>query len=295
MIDPRLCFVAMPIREDLRNTFDVIESVAVYCGLKCVRADRIAQSHQITDDINRNIESARIVIADLSGNNPNVFYEVGLAHGRDKRVVLMVQNETVVPFDLRGVRYLRYDPSDLNSLRTKLIDFLKTSISTIPSNWNGHYRPSNWEGPYIKVTSVDAPASAQVGHPFAIRLTARNTGKTALEGYFSVSFPDGVEELKIHSSLENKIGLRGDSWCGDRVLLRYPIAEGFRDGPNLGWPSGREEIITVSASPQRKGLLWYYVNSSSCEGKTWRWDPDGPTLDKDQRGEDVYCGVIDVV
>lgn len=293
----KLCFVAMPFDEDLRNTYDVIESVAEYCALDCVRADRIAQSRQITDDINSNIENARVVIADLSGNNPNVFYEVGLAHGRGKRVVLMVQRETIVPFDLRGIRYLRYDAKDLNSLRTQLIDFLKSSVSTIPSNWEQYYRPKNWNGSYIKVTSVDAPASVQLGHPIEIRVTARNTGKAATQGYFSVSFPDGVEDLKLDSNLDNKIGLKGDPWSGERVLLKYPIAEGSSSGTEPCWPTFKENFICVRAYAKRKGLLWYYVSASSYDHDlgAWSFDPDGPTLDKDQRSEHVYCGVIEVV
>lgn len=297
MTDNRLCFVAMPFSDDLSNTYDVIESVAQYCALNCVRADKISQSRQITDDINSNIEKARVVIADLSGNNPNVFYEVGLAHGRGKRVVLMVQNETVVPFDLRGIRYLRYDAKDLNSLRTKLIDFLKTAISTIPSNWEQYYRPAYCQGSYIKVTSVDAPASVQLGHPIEIRVTARNTGKDAKEGYFSISFPDGAEDVKLNSNVSHKIGLRGDPWCGDRVLLRYPIAEGFSSGVEVGWPANKENFISVSAYAKRKGLLWYYVSASSFDRdpEGWSFDPEGLTLDKDQRSENVYCGVIEVI
>lgn len=59
-----------------------------------------------------------------------MFYEVGMAHGRDKRVVLMVQDESKMPFDLREIRYLQYDPTDLTSLRLKLTEYVKNCIST---------------------------------------------------------------------------------------------------------------------------------------------------------------------
>ena len=98
MIDSRLCFVAMPFRNELKNVYDIIEAVVKdYCGLKCVRADKISRSERITDDIKNFIKNARIVIADLTGSNPNVFYEVGMAHGRDKKVVLMLQQGSNLP------------------------------------------------------------------------------------------------------------------------------------------------------------------------------------------------------
>lgn len=69
MIDSRLCFVAMPFASDLANVYDAVEGVVKdYCGLKCVRADRIASSSRITDDIRNNIRNARLVIADLHRN-----------------------------------------------------------------------------------------------------------------------------------------------------------------------------------------------------------------------------------
>src|SRR3569832_1131428 len=129
-IDPRLCFVAMPFRSQLKNVYDAVEQVVKDCGMKCMRADKIARSDRIGDDIREGIKDARLVIADLTGNNPNVFYEVGLAHGRDKRVILLVQDESIVPFDLKEIRQLTYDPNDLTPLRDRLVQYLINGIST---------------------------------------------------------------------------------------------------------------------------------------------------------------------
>jgi hypothetical protein len=298
MIDPRLCFVAMPFHSDFKNVYDAVEVVVSdYCALTCVRADKIARSDRITDDIRNNIRSARLVIADLTGINPNVFYEVGMAHGRDTCVILMVQKDSVIPFDLRDVRYLQYDPNDLTSLRLRLIDYVRNCIQTIPRDWNRNYSPSDWNGAYIKITSLEAPSSVQLGQPFEIRVTARNNGREANQGYFSVSFPDGVDNLSIDSNAATQLGLKGASWKGGSLVLRYPIAEGFQYGEEApAWPSEKEYFITVRAYPKRKGLLWYYVNASSYDESLGgrQWDPKRRILEKDQRDENVYCGTIEV-
>lgn len=216
----------MPFAANLRNVYDTVEGVVRdYCALKCVRADKIARSDRITDDIRNNIKNARLVIADLTSINPNVFYEVGMAHGLDKQVILMVQDETKVPFDLREIRYLQYEPQDLTSLRQRLIAYIKICVSTIPQDWNRAFHPPDWDGAYVKITSLEAPSSVELGYPFEIRLTARNNGRDANQGYFSVSFPDGVDNLNIESNADSRIGLKGDSWKNDTLMLSYPIAE----------------------------------------------------------------------
>ncbi|MBT9132343.1 MAG: hypothetical protein DDT32_00931 [Syntrophomonadaceae bacterium] len=54
------------------------------------------------------IARARVVICDCSGRNPNVFYEVGIAHALGREVILITQSENDIPFDLRHIRYISY-------------------------------------------------------------------------------------------------------------------------------------------------------------------------------------------
>ena len=57
------------------------------------------------------ISKAKVVICDLSGRNPNVFYEAGIAHAIGAGVILISQNQTDVPFDLQHIRYINYLPN----------------------------------------------------------------------------------------------------------------------------------------------------------------------------------------
>jgi len=70
------------------------------------------------------------VIADCTGRNPNVFYEIGLAHASGKPVILITQNSDDVPFDIRHLRYIQYDytPRGMRVFEKRLVDTLKTEV-----------------------------------------------------------------------------------------------------------------------------------------------------------------------
>jgi len=103
------CFVLMPFREELRPVYDDhIVRVCEALGMTVTRADQIYSTRPIIDDILEAVASAKVIIADLTQRNPNVFYEVGVCHTLGKTVVLITQ-EDVVPFDLRHIRHIKYD------------------------------------------------------------------------------------------------------------------------------------------------------------------------------------------
>jgi hypothetical protein len=73
-----------------------------------VSADDIWENHHIMDDVISLLWRARVVVADLTSKNPNVFYETGIAHSLGRDVVQIAQSIEDVPFDLRGIRTLTY-------------------------------------------------------------------------------------------------------------------------------------------------------------------------------------------
>jgi hypothetical protein len=73
------------------------------------RADDFFTAHEVITDVWTAIIGARIIIADCTGRNPNVFYEIGMAHVAGKPVVPITQRNADVPFDLRHIRYLLYE------------------------------------------------------------------------------------------------------------------------------------------------------------------------------------------
>jgi hypothetical protein len=95
-------------------------------GWICCRADEVYQPREIIDLIWEEIHRADLVIADLTGRNPNVFYEVGYAHALLRPTVLLVQDIKEVPFDLRHRQLLRYEPDEegMNDLAAELRRYL---------------------------------------------------------------------------------------------------------------------------------------------------------------------------
>lgn len=110
VFDRRQAFVVMPFRDDLNPVYDVVRRALTGKGWSVVRADEISRPRRITDAIVQAILVSDLVIADLTGGNPNVFYEVGVAHAAGRDVLLLTQ-EKDIPFDLRIERAVFYDPT----------------------------------------------------------------------------------------------------------------------------------------------------------------------------------------
>ncbi len=109
-LDPQLCFVLMPFSDLLQPLFDDhIRPIIEKKGLRCERADDIHGTTLITHDIWEYINRARFLVAELTDRNPNVFYELGLAHAISKDVILLTQSMDSVPFDLKALRCICYE------------------------------------------------------------------------------------------------------------------------------------------------------------------------------------------
>ena len=100
--------VMMPFQAEFDPVYQAIKSACAREGAKHLRVDEIYKPSKIADDIFAAIVQSRLVICDLTGKNPNVLYEVGLAHARNIPVIMISQNGDDVPFDLRHIRYFTY-------------------------------------------------------------------------------------------------------------------------------------------------------------------------------------------
>lgn len=110
-IDENLISVMMPFAANFAGVYTAIQGVAAELGMTCQRADDIWIHTHIIQDVVSLISKAKVVICDLSGRNPNVFYEAGIAHAIGAEVILISQHQTDVPFDLQHIRYINYLPN----------------------------------------------------------------------------------------------------------------------------------------------------------------------------------------
>lgn len=108
------CFVMMPFVEPIGGYYKTIYEPAIAkAGLRSVRADdEIFATGKIVDQVWSGITAAKVLVAELTDRNPNVFYELGLAHALKKPVVLISSNQEDVPFDLQHIRVIYYDVRD---------------------------------------------------------------------------------------------------------------------------------------------------------------------------------------
>lgn len=128
------CFVVQPFAAPLGDYYEKIYKPAIEkAGIKAVRADAdIFGTGKIMDQVWRGIQNAKVLVAELTTRNPNVFYELGLAHALPKPVVLVSSNEADVPFDLHHIRVIYYDVSDPfwgNKLIEKVAENILSALS----------------------------------------------------------------------------------------------------------------------------------------------------------------------
>lgn len=128
------CFVVMPFAPPHGDYYHHIYKPAIEkSGLRPIRADNeIFGTGKIMDQIWSGINSARVLVAELTTRNPNVFYELGLAHALEKPVVLVCGNDSDVPFDLKHIRVIYYDTSDPfwgNKLMDKVAENILSALA----------------------------------------------------------------------------------------------------------------------------------------------------------------------
>jgi hypothetical protein len=126
----------MPFAEELKPVYeDHIKKVVKQLGLTVARADDFFAASAVISDIWNSIYAAKVIIADCTGRNPNVFYEIGIAHTLGKSVVLVARSAEDIPFDVQHLRALIYEytPRGMEQFETKLQATIQHEIS-IPTS-----------------------------------------------------------------------------------------------------------------------------------------------------------------
>jgi hypothetical protein len=124
----KVCFYVSPIGSEdseQREHADLflgsfVEPALRDFDLTVVRADQIGKAGMITAQVIEHLANARIVIADLSFHNPNVFYEVAPRHAVRKPIVQIIRAADPIPFDLDQLRTIRIDTTSIFTLVPKI-------------------------------------------------------------------------------------------------------------------------------------------------------------------------------
>ena len=117
------CFVVMPFKPELHYMYLFMKQhiEATYPDVSCERGDDKILTRPILEKLAAYIKQADVLIADCTGRNPNVFYELGMAHALDKPVVLITSDEVQeAPTDIRAFEFIRYKLDDEKGFVEKL-------------------------------------------------------------------------------------------------------------------------------------------------------------------------------
>lgn len=227
----KTCFVISPISgdgTDVRKRSDqvlrhLIEPVVQEFGYNAIRADKIDVSGSITSQVLSHIVDAELVVADLTGMNPNVFYELAVRHSFARPYVQLIANGEKIPFDIADYRTIFFDYRDLDS-----VDSAKTSLR-------------NMIREYVAGSDVDTPLSRAV----------------SIEDLKNSSDPEKQEIASIAEKLDFLISRTAaqkgtSSTPAEFVLLRRFVKKLGDDGRL--YKSDQEELFDAMSS--RNYLNW---------------------------------------
>ncbi len=105
------CLVLMPFRKELDSHFSVIKECGQRLGYTVYRVDNQKFSGEIVGSIAKALSKADLIVADLTGNNPNVIYELAIAQSLGKKVLMITNDRNTIPFDISTYRIQLIDPS----------------------------------------------------------------------------------------------------------------------------------------------------------------------------------------
>lgn len=107
-VSPPQCFVVMPFGPELGFVYEIIRKVVTEYSIVCIRADELAVSRPVIDDIRAQIGGTDLVIVDFTGRNPNVYFEAGLADAWKKKWIVLAQSQDDLSFDVKHIRTIIY-------------------------------------------------------------------------------------------------------------------------------------------------------------------------------------------
>jgi nucleoside 2-deoxyribosyltransferase len=281
-------FVLMPFTESFGDIYEVgIKAACRDAGAYCERVDEQIFEESILERVYNQIAKADLIVAEMTGRNPNVFYEVGYAHALNKQVILLTQNSEDIPFDLKHYPHIVYG-GKIATLKSQLearvrwcienpkesltkVDWrLDFFIDGIPIQEAKHVRGDagavsmtlGIHNPTTRMISsetfdlaISAPSYIRMGTAGARSVTAQPNGDRIFNlNRLPSIFPGGWESigLRFHDERRDVGGL--EDHC--QVILRLFKEVGSEDYPfSLVWnwrPNPTGEADGSAAEPSQK-------------------------------------------
>jgi hypothetical protein len=259
-------FVLMPFEASFGDIYKFgIKGAAEDAGAYAERVDEQIFTEGILDRVFNQINKADVVVADMTGRNANVFYEVGYAHALGKIVLLLTQNVSDIPFDLQHHQHTVYG-GRIETLRKELTAKLEWAIRESRKIQTAYQRPP-YEisiGDFYLPSGFSAEATPLAltiladGNPQDLSLVVRNSSaETSGHAGYIYLFTEklSVFEVQAHSrTMRGTYPLRflnaHPSDAPDGLSRQYRLPAEI---PML--PPGASEILTLVFSVRSKPQL----------------------------------------
>ncbi len=277
------CFVISPIGEpgsSIRTHADevfqwIIEPALSQFNIKAVRSDHMKEPGRISDQMYKAILEYDLCIVILTYSNPNVYYELAVAQTASRPVVVLIEQGSILPFDVKDFRVINYDLGITSYVNRTHIDRLVAFLS--------FFQSKGWKGDNVfqsYTNRKDAPEPLDIA-PFNIRITSPLSGAE-------------VDIVTVEGTFDK---LPGDYEL--RSLRYYPDEHGFVptgvvviDHKNKAWKVSRFDVGGASGDargieialvgPNARILLDYWNEAyavmqqganqiKALGGKSWKW------------------------
>jgi len=211
-------FISIPFTPAFNEISRAVIAAAVERGLTPYRVDQDHLAEPIAQAIDRKIRESRIVVADITGSNPNVLHELGQAQSLGKPLIVISQDEPQrAPFNVRSLRILKYDPERVADLQQTL----RTALSEATS-------------PNEKLRAMLVPVS--LGHPTT---ESRFVIVASPLSYRRAMGRSGGYE-KMRRTYSDYVGIRG-------ILQGFGLLYGFDTLPDLIDPEDFDDVAMADS------------------------------------------------
>lgn len=231
----RLCFVLMPFAEKFDVVYRTLIAPAVEtAGLSAIRADELTTPGFILEQIRSAIQQARICVADVTGANPNVLYELGFAQASGKPVVMIAEHVESIPFDIASQRVLTYGSQPAES-RGALGAAIRMVLSQERlAEARELFKAKNYRG-------AIAAASVVLEHELRALLINRS-----VRGVERMGLGQLVREASDHRLLSNEMHARMRKVVGIRNAAVHDVTEPGRPGATSVLAVARDFLKSIN-------------------------------------------------
>jgi CheY-like chemotaxis protein len=228
------CFVICPIgskASEIRKRSDqilkyVINPAAESCGYEVIRGDHIDSPGMITSQVIQHLMEDELTIADLTGRNPNVFYELALRHAIGKPVIHIKEISESLPFDVLGIRIIDIDSRYIDDIE-KAKETIKEYIKTIERE------PNRIDENPITISKNSITISALVTDLKNIQLEidTKNDKSTSnnLTSYYNQKIEEAIQELSQLGDLKEKATSMNILWVDDFPANNQSIMDIYKN------------------------------------------------------------------